>query len=1010
MPDFTLIQRKVRHVKEVGARLLRRAFVPSFPKAAFLATAVCAFVLTNFRTPETKPFAGKRPRVVTPLKVQPVQLRDSERVSLSDVVEKAPAPVAPLVVEAKKTANVSAPIKKAVRKVAKRSANKKRSAKRLAARTRRALKLTVLTPEAMIEAVVKAEDHLAKFEEAFVAASQDQASALNVSGPLDSLAETAFEEPSQSTAMEVNTFVAVAAVNVEPVERRIQEVVGESQQNDFAELKASLAAQAVEFAELAKPEPERVRAEPTLVTATPKVEAEPELAAEPELVKAPQKEIAQRNTQKNEIALVSPTGVEAPEVMTDAPAEPELVRPTLLAQAKQAPISMIEEPVKDEPEVIAEVQEPELVRPSPKISEVAKAPRRAVTPSLTPLFASLGSVGPALDTQMAAAEMTNQISPATRVTTIAPVPEPKVAAKDKNVLVAPSPKKEEPQARKVAAPAMELAAPSSIVVHKEREPELVAAATTEAELSERIFGRLELAPEVEEWLGRKRGHIELSLQPDGENDQDPVQLDYQYPNEEFIVEPSGLKGSFNVVAKFFLMGISDPVAVVVNPGVINAETNTRKVNFRLSNEIVKKAIHVPTRAKRSGILYTANLYKVDPATHRRAKPGNMNSVSGGELSIVGFPEWGTANLDSDGILRLPLPAISEVLAKITAPGFYPTYKIISTFASNVHQRIYLVNEYGTDPTIAYFTSRSQVKENEALKKLPTPQAAFGIIMGRIFDASSLARKPLAQQQVEISAPLAAAQLLPATTESGFFGFSHVVPSMRLVQRPGGGPTMLVNVIDGSAQYIELGRGGRRSVMGQLIFGGVPVGSARVRFPGDKKSETWTDELGNFRIDNVDLPSGLLTLEVEAKEFPTTWINVPWDPKQRERKLTVQLLNEATVSHRAKSNTDFKGWISKMGMLAGNVRPLYFRNGNACVYATLLNTDGTPVSEAHGPFPFSGVTRNHDKNHCITKDEPDFAFFNLKDGEYSLKLVNATGMLLRARVVRIGNNRVTISRN
>jgi len=73
---------------------------------------------------------------------------------------------------------------------------------------------------------------------------------------------------------------------------------------------------------------------------------------------------------------------------------------------------------------------------------------------------------------------------------------------------------------------------------------------------------------------------------------------------------------------------------------------------------------------------------------------------------------------------------------------------------------------------------------------------------------------------------------------------------------------------------------------------------------------------------------------------------------------------------------------------------------------LVHTDGSPVSEAHGPFSLSQVTQKISE-FKLTPKNPGFAFFNLAPGEYLLKMVAPNGKVFRTHVVRVGVERVSI---
>ena len=73
---------------------------------------------------------------------------------------------------------------------------------------------------------------------------------------------------------------------------------------------------------------------------------------------------------------------------------------------------------------------------------------------------------------------------------------------------------------------------------------------------------------------------------------------------------------------------------------------------------------------------------------------------------------------------------------------------------------------------------------------------------------------------------------------------------------------------------------------------------------------------------------------------------------------------------------------------------------------LLDDSGKKVDASHGPFPILGEHAPHEKDLCLTSQQPGFSFLNLRSGEYVLRWVNEAGAAYRIHVVRVGMKRVS----
>lgn len=910
---------------------------PSFPKAIAVVAAVCTFLMLEYRSPQLNPRTrAKRATRKNTLKVvrytpPPVYCSFA---GFSDELWLATAEKMPGLFARKRTLAFSAKKRKAVLA----SLEKMKRLKRIAKRRRARRNLPAFYWEL----------------------PADHSQAVDLTAPLDSIVHAAFEEPSLLGEWQLLPGQSVREVSL-PREPSLQMIVSQIVPSSFSNIKTSLVDQRQALKELGTlAAAEQKKLEPTLVRPEPRPPKEPELV---------------RPAVKVSATLTSPVAASVPER-----------KPAVLSKIEEREQTQ-EKKEEDPPEaapsvsVAAETNEPALV--APPISE------------LNAMYASLGGSAPVRPTRVAS--QTAVPSVATQASDASPsvnhavaIPEAAVTPDQKNVLVIPSQKREPPAQNRLAVkPSIpDPAKPDVDPVHDR---------TGDRGLEQKIFGRMELDAYVSDWLDKKKGYFELALVKEGSSDsQDRIPVDYEFPNEEFTILPTGLKGSYRLVASFFVPESLDPVARVAHRENITADNHTRNIHFRVTTQAMARAFRRVSKSPSSGVLFTANLYKVDPGSHRRLKPKKKEpQVPGAKMSIMAFPQWGVSESQGDDTLRMQLPAHSELLAKIEAPGFYPTYRIIPTFGANVHSHIYLANEKELEPIVRYFTKKKKIDNT-------------GLVFGRIFNPVS--RDPMGLVPVEISYPLTADQLLPSTTETGFFGFSNVVSSMRAVLRPNGGRTTLVNVPEGSAEYLELGRGGKETLVGRLTnpFGDA-IPPSKVKIPGDPESETWTDENGVFRMEDLDFPPGVVTIEVEAEGYPVTWHNIAWNVQRKKRPQALPMLKEEMIRAAAAANEDLRAIEKRTGILVGAIEQNFFRREN-CLSIALTDISGREVSIEKGPYAFSGTSNRRSLPYCASSASPGFAYYNLAPGEYILKITNSKNRLIRAHVVRVGQDRVTLTVN
>jgi len=755
--------------------------------------------------------------------------------------------------------------------------------------------------------------------------------AVNLQSPAEAVAEEKLAEEFEDSGLSVNlvNLKPAAPEVVSVADNRLQVIIGEEIQNDFKDIKAKIAGQKAAFDELqtpAVPEPELVKPEPQLVR-----------------VEKAQAKVAKKK-----------------------PAAPQKVA-VVAAVAKIKPA-------------------PALIVPK-ESKEAAPAPQNEA--ALNAYFARMGSLGAIIDeaspknfltpspsTPVTTQNSTPQISAAT-TQNVSAIPEQRVAKDDKNVLVIPTPGR-----APIAEGQVRVVPPTED--RKAIDPQRTA-------IEERLQGRLELSDKVIDWVEMRDAFIELSLVRVGNlSSQGTLPVNYHFPEQEFNSDPINQKGEFWLQANFYPNNHAEALSLpIFYKEKISAATQNKFIHFSIDEVMLEKAIQGMQAAPSNGVWFTSIFYKVDPGKDKpnlSAKSQLENRVTQGEISFVGFPKWGSYRIEADGTSRAALPARSELLAKVTAPGYYPTYQIIPTFSSAINSYIYLTNEVELDPIIRYFTGQPQAKLD-----LLSP----GMIFLRTFNPATF--EPLGQVPIDISHANSANRLLPATSATGFGGFTNVVPSMRVINRGEEYPVWLTHVPEGSAQYVEYGRGGMRTLVGKVVsLGGEAIGPVRVRLAGDKnkKSETWSDDVGNFRIRSLDFPPGVVTLEIEVPgSAGFVWYNLSYDPAQPEstRKVFV------SPSSRRLANEN-----ENLGVVEGALDTSFFR-GNDCVYVHMIDTSGAPVSREHGPFPLN-ADRDEKNPYCVprTADARSYLkFVNLRDGEYIYNVESASGKLLRTHVLRVG---------
>lgn len=527
-------------------------------------------------------------------------------------------------------------------------------------------------------------------------------------------------------------------------------------------------------------------------------------------------------------------------------------------------------------------------------------------------------------------------------------------------------------------------------------PGVEASRTQEIEQLGKVFGKLTFDRRVQNWIESGKGHVELHLRKErSQEPQDSLFIDYQYPSRDFSLDARELEGSYQLVASFFRPDSSVAVAEVTYPKVLDSQTAKEMIVFHVRKEQVEDAIRAVSTKTDRGVVLSGTVFEGGSGDHRDVKP-----LAGAAIQVVGQSDWGSVQSDKEGNFRIPyVSANSEYLLSVTAPGYYPTEVIVPTFQTTGYVSVHLIPKDKVEVVTRYFTKRPQVADK-------------AVIMGRLFDPAS--RAPKADQEVVLSGRNGRAlyfgalpdRSLRQTTATGLFGFFNVEPAFRSVGKPYGAASELINIKPGSAYYIEMGRGGTKTVRGTLVD---PYRQQRlsglVRVVGSP-TQVETNEQGEFEIDAIELSPGIITLEVEAQGYPISWHTLSWSARESKKNHFLYLA-ESELLHEVRASVAKVSERPHSGVILGGAESRFFENSKSCVYVSLTDSEGLPVSPEQGPFPLHRGEFNPQKPLCLAKQSPGFSYFNLKPGQYILKWKNRKGEVLRSHVTRVGADRTSI---
>lgn len=515
-----------------------------------------------------------------------------------------------------------------------------------------------------------------------------------------------------------------------------------------------------------------------------------------------------------------------------------------------------------------------------------------------------------------------------------------------------------------------------------------------------LYGELVVDNQMVSWLETNKGYIGLYLTKEGSRDpQDTIFLmDYQFPasGNTFELERTGLKGKYRLIAGVYIPTSTVPVAEIPYSKSISSENFKEKIRLAVS----KAALDLtPSRieANRSQVFVplTVTLFDGAPSNYRSPK-----TIKSGEVSVVGIPELGKYSVDQDGNVRIPrVPVASEIVLEVSSPGYMPTRQVVPVFDSAAYSPIYLVQKDKVDVLTRYFTKRPQQLEKS-------------VLMGRAYDVES--RSPLAGEKISLSyrkGPTVYFGALPdlnhdSTLETGLFGFFNIESSIRSIGRGESKHSLLVDFQPGYGYFIEFGRGGSRDLLGSLIdpFNQQKV-QGSIQLVGDLGEPLVTELDGKFKVENIDLPPGVITIEAQAEGYPITWFTVPWSVRESVRARSYYMMERELLKESASRIARVRH-EKNTGVIVGGANTSLFNQNRQSFRVELLDKSGKVVPQEHGPYSLSQVPKGKNP-YALTVKDPGFAFFNMSPGEYILKMSDDQGNIFRTHVVRVGVERVSV---
>jgi hypothetical protein len=482
--------------------------------------------------------------------------------------------------------------------------------------------------------------------------------------------------------------------------------------------------------------------------------------------------------------------------------------------------------------------------------------------------------------------------------------------------------------------------------------------------------KVEIDPTVHSWIEKKQGHIEIHAE-NSQNKNDFQALEYSKEDSHFEL-PKNTQSSYNLVARVFVPNKTAPIAEIKHTETVSPSTEEKPVVFNVSAQdfheaLKRKNTEVPL------VPLVVTVFKGLVGNRDAPEP-----ISDADVQIIGIDK--KFKTKDNGILRLSnIPSMSEYIITVQKPGYYPTRKIVATSQETTYQSIYLLPKQTVDIVTKDFLKDPQL-ENRS------------ILFGRILNSQN--RLPLKGEKVLLpfenvktvyfnAFPTSEAT---STAEGLFSIFNASAYTLKTLTRSRAIPSQIFDLKAGEAHFVELGSNKPQRLFGKVIDAyGFPIKKARVKLAGENQTVSYTDEKGNFYIDEIDYPKGILALEIEAKGYFSSLHTFGWHPEgnQRRHKFYLRELEKVEESvHLARLG---KSALKKASILGGVDRiPKEMVEKNQCLLIELTDSNGNKVSKEHGPFLLQD-NPNIENEPCVHTKNSGFGFYNLEDGLYHLKI-------------------------
>ena len=510
-----------------------------------------------------------------------------------------------------------------------------------------------------------------------------------------------------------------------------------------------------------------------------------------------------------------------------------------------------------------------------------------------------------------------------------------------------------------------------------------------------ILGTFTVDSTMDRWIDTFKGHIELHLEPISRADrtnQDLIRLDYSYPTsasgDRFKISTRPMHDDTYVLyARVYgKTGLSPVASIPYRDHLTSHYASLVRFNVNWSdftgNQLLAKK---PTANKVIGL----TLFVGGTGDKK-----NIPRVANAQVSVIGWKEWGTITSNERGNIRIPnVPSHSEFLLNIDPPhdpplnDFYKTQKIVSVIGMDAYDNAKVISKDKAN-AVKYWTHED-------------PDSTKGIVMGEVNNPET--GGPEAGVHVTLSYEKNHAlyidalpdPLLPATTKTGMFGFFNVVSSWRYLAA--GVLPILTHVRPNYAQWFDIGRAGTNYLVGRIYdnFNNTRP-AARIRVVGQKEWAAVTDEKGNFSL-KVNLPAGVIPLEVESEGSATATYTFPYDPTQKIFRRLYEI-PEALVKDSALGIARIRALDPTKGNIMGGAEPYFFGQRTGCSHVELYDEYGNLVA-LHGPYPWGS---DEDVSHglCLNAEMPRYAFYNLDPGLYVVKWVDDQGVGFASHVVYV----------